>query len=168
MQSRLEMHAQRDAPLRMMAPGALILLPSQFERHHAGSYGAAAVSSKSMCSWRDIVAFILPSRRLVRAKQSRATGRLDRFAASGSLVEVLRDNCTSQRYQEVGMTGSLTWLALVGLITILYVKKFWTRDRVLGFGTTDPLMGFGDISHLVVPFYFTKRGFENMARIIKR
>jgi len=35
MQSRLDMHAQRDAPLRMMAPGALILLPSQFERHHA-------------------------------------------------------------------------------------------------------------------------------------
>ncbi|MEH2519221.1 hypothetical protein V1279_004794 [Bradyrhizobium sp. AZCC 1610] len=69
MQSRLDMHAQRDAPLRMMASGALILLPSQFERHHAGSYGAAAVSSKSMRrqtltitgGWRDIVAFILPS-----------------------------------------------------------------------------------------------------------
>jgi hypothetical protein len=112
---------------------------------------------------------VSPSRGLVRAKQSRATDRLDRFAASGSLVELLRDNCTSRRYQEVGMTGSLTWLALVGLITILYVKKFWTRDRVLGFGTTDPLMGFGAItSHLVVPFYFTKRGFENVARTIKR
>jgi hypothetical protein len=44
------------------------MLP-HFERHHATSYGAAAVSSKSMCrqtiaitGWRDIVAFILPSR----------------------------------------------------------------------------------------------------------
>jgi hypothetical protein len=166
----------------MMAPGALILLPSQFERHHAVHTAPllchqnqcadkhlrspAAGATSSLLSCRLAVSW---SRGLVRAKQSRATDRLDRFAASGSLVELLRDNCTSRRYQEVGMTGSLTWLALVGLITILYVKKFWTRDRVLGFGTTDPLMGFGAItSHLVVPFYFTKRGFENVARTIKR
>ena len=67
------------------------------------------------------------------------------------------------------MTGSLIWLALVGLITILYVKKLWILDKVLGLGTTDPLMGFGAItSHLVVPFYFAKQGFENVVRIIKR
>jgi hypothetical protein len=78
-------------------------------------------------------------------------------------------NCTSQRYQEVGMTGSLIWLAFVGLITILYVKKLWILDKVLGLGTTDPLMGFGAItSHLVVPFYFAKRSFESVVRIIKR
>ena len=40
------------------------------------------------------------------------------------------------------MTGSLLWLALLGRITILYVKKLWTLDRVLGLATTRPFMGF--------------------------
>ena len=41
--------------------------------------------------------------------------------------------------------------------------------KVLGLGTTDPLAGFAAItSNLVVSFYFAKRGFENVARIIKR
>jgi len=43
------------------------------------------------------------------------------------------------------------------------------RDKVLGLGTTDPLAGFASVtSNLVVSFYFAKRGFENVARIIKR
>jgi hypothetical protein len=42
-------------------------------------------------------------------------------------------------------------------------------DKVLGLGTTDPLAGFASVtSNLVVSFYFAKRGFENVARIIKR
>ncbi len=42
-------------------------------------------------------------------------------------------------------------------------------DKVLGLGTTDPLAGFASVtSNLVVSFYFAKRGFENIARIIKR
>jgi hypothetical protein len=42
-------------------------------------------------------------------------------------------------------------------------------DKVLGLGTTDPLAGFASAtSNLVVSFYFAKRGFENVARIIKR
>jgi hypothetical protein len=67
------------------------------------------------------------------------------------------------------MVGSLIWLAFVGLITILYAKKLWILDKVFGLGTADPLIGFGAItSHLVVPLYFAKRGFGNVARIIKR
>jgi hypothetical protein len=67
------------------------------------------------------------------------------------------------------MTGSLIWLALVGLITVIYVKKLSILDKVLGLGTIDPLAGFGAItSHLVVSFHFVKRRFENVARIIKR
>jgi hypothetical protein len=42
-------------------------------------------------------------------------------------------------------------------------------DKVLGLGITDPLGGFAAItSNLVVSFYFAKRGFENVARIIRR
>jgi hypothetical protein len=47
--------------------------------------------------------------------------------------------------------------------------KLLVFDKVLGLGTTDPLAGFASVtSNLVVSFYFAKRGFENVARIIKR
>jgi hypothetical protein len=47
--------------------------------------------------------------------------------------------------------------------------KLLIWDKVLGLGTTDPLVGFAAVtSNLVVSFYFAKRGFENVARIIKR
>jgi hypothetical protein len=42
-------------------------------------------------------------------------------------------------------------------------------DKALGLGVTDPLAGFASAtSNLVVSFYFAKRGFDNVARIIKR
>jgi len=47
--------------------------------------------------------------------------------------------------------------------------KLLVWDKVLGLGTTDALAGFAAITaNLVVSFYFAKRGFENVARIIKR
>ena len=51
----------------------------------------------------------------------------------------------------------------------LYFGKLLVWDKVLGLGSTDPLAGFASITaNLVVSFYFAKRGFENVARIIKR
>jgi hypothetical protein len=48
-------------------------------------------------------------------------------------------------------------------------RKLLIWDKVLGLGTTDPLAGFAAVtSNLVVSFYFAKRGFENVARIIRR
>jgi hypothetical protein len=47
--------------------------------------------------------------------------------------------------------------------------KLLVWDKVLGLGTTDALAGFASTtSNLVVSFYFAKRGFENVARIIRR
>nr|WP_257197891.1 MULTISPECIES: hypothetical protein [unclassified Bradyrhizobium] len=47
--------------------------------------------------------------------------------------------------------------------------KLLVWDKVLGLGSTDGLAGFAAITaNLVVSFYFAKRGFENVARIIKR
>jgi hypothetical protein len=47
--------------------------------------------------------------------------------------------------------------------------KLLVWDKVFGLGTTDPLAGFASAtSNLVVSFYFAKRGFENVARILKR
>ena len=58
---------------------------------------------------------------------------------------------------------------LMGYFVALYFGKLLVWDKVLGLGTTDPLAGFASVtSNLVVSFYFAKRGFENIARIIKR
>lgn len=51
----------------------------------------------------------------------------------------------------------------------IYFSKLLVWDKVIGLGSTDPLAGFAAITaNLVVSFYFAKRGFENVARIIKR
>ena len=58
---------------------------------------------------------------------------------------------------------------LMGYCVALYFAKLLVWDKVLGFGSTDALAGFAAITaNLVVSFYFAKRGFENIARIIKR
>ena len=58
---------------------------------------------------------------------------------------------------------------LMGYFVALYFGKLLVWDKVLGLGTTDPLAGFAaTTANLVVSFYFAKRGFENIARIIKR
>lgn len=58
---------------------------------------------------------------------------------------------------------------LMGYFVAIYFGKLLVWDKVLGLGTTDPLAGFASVtSNLVVSFYFAKRGFENVARIIKR
>jgi hypothetical protein len=58
---------------------------------------------------------------------------------------------------------------IMGYTVAVYFAKLLIWDKVLGLGTTDPLAGFASITaNLVVSFYFAKRGFENVARIIKR
>ena len=58
---------------------------------------------------------------------------------------------------------------LMGYCVALYFAKLLIFDKVFGLGSTDPLAGFAAITaNLVVSFYFAKRGFENVARIIKR
>lgn len=58
---------------------------------------------------------------------------------------------------------------LMGYFVAAYFGKLLVWDKVLGLGVTDPLSGFAaTTANLVVSFYFAKRGFENIARIIKR
>lgn len=58
---------------------------------------------------------------------------------------------------------------LMGYAVAIYIGKLLIYDKVLGLGTTDPLAGWVETTaNLVVSFYFAKRGFENVARIIKR
>jgi hypothetical protein len=58
---------------------------------------------------------------------------------------------------------------LMGYFVAIYLGKLLIFDKVLGLGTTDGLAGFASTtSNLIVASYFAKRGFENVARIIKR
>lgn len=58
---------------------------------------------------------------------------------------------------------------IMGYCVAIYFGKLLIWDKCLGLGSTDPLAGFASVTaNLVVSFYFAKRGFENVARIIKR
>ena len=61
---------------------------------------------------------------------------------------------------------------LMGYFVAIYFGKLLIWDKVLGLGAkpaSGSVAGFAAItSNLVVSFYFAKRGFENVARIIKR
>lgn len=57
---------------------------------------------------------------------------------------------------------------LLGYCVVLYFAKLLVWDKVLGLGVTDGLQGFASVTaNLIVSFYFAKRGFENVAKIIK-
>jgi hypothetical protein len=57
----------------------------------------------------------------------------------------------------------------MGYFVAIYFGKLLIWDKVFGLGTTDGLQGCASVTaNLVVSFYFVKRGFENVARIIKR
>lgn len=54
-------------------------------------------------------------------------------------------------------------------VTLVFYAKCVVWDKVLGLGTTPPLAG--DVSTwagMIMGFYFSKRTFENVARIVKR
>lgn len=58
---------------------------------------------------------------------------------------------------------------LMGYAVALYFAKLLIWDKVLALGSTDPLLGWAaTTANLIVAFYFGKRAFENVARIIKR
>jgi hypothetical protein len=57
-------------------------------------------------------------------------------------------------------------------VTLVFYSKVMIWDKVLGsltHGSTDEVTGAAGIwAGLIMSFYFAKRGFENVARIIKR
>lgn len=58
---------------------------------------------------------------------------------------------------------------IMGYAVAIYFAKLLIFDKVLRMGVTDPLAGWAETTaNLIVAFYFAKRGFENIARIIKR
>lgn len=74
---------------------------------------------------------------------------------------------TQLKVAEIGHPWEPEKLAFYVWLT--YFAKCVIWDTVLGLGTTPELKGpVGVWCGLIVSFYFVKRGFENVARIIKR
>lgn len=74
---------------------------------------------------------------------------------------------TQLKIAEVGHAWEPEKLAMY--ITLIFYAKVMVWDKVLGLGTTDEVTGTSAIwAGLIMSWYFAKRGFENVARIIKR
>jgi hypothetical protein len=83
------------------------------------------------------------------------------------LVQVLLRLTPRGKFAELGYWHEPD--KLIGYCVTIYFAKLLVWDKVLGFGSTDALAGFAaTTANLVVSFYFAKRGFENVARNIKR
>jgi hypothetical protein len=106
-------------------------------------------------------------------KSKLAAGNVERkiaadLAASEIAAQTAETNAMMQyRIAELGHWSEPD--KLMGYFVAIYFGKLLIWDKVLGLGTTDPLGGFAaTTANLIVAFYFAKRGFENVARIIKR
>lgn len=89
---------------------------------------------------------------------------------AGRELDVQRREIEVQNEFKVALIGR--WYEptqLLGYIMVIYVGKVVVWDIVLGWGTTDPIRGaVGEWAGLIIMFLIGKRGFENIARIIKR
>lgn len=58
---------------------------------------------------------------------------------------------------------------LFGYTMVIYFGKIVLWDKVLAWGSTDPILGdAGKWAGMIMMFYVGMRGFQNIARIIKR
>ena len=96
----------------------------------------------------------------------------DRIAAdlAGRELDVQRREVEVQNEYKVALIGR--WYEptqLLGYIMVIYVGKVVVFDKVLALGSTDPITGaVGEWAGMIIMFLIGKRGFENIARIIKR
>jgi hypothetical protein len=111
---------------------------------------------------------------LIKAYQAKlaAENTSEKIAADLAATEIAAQTAETQtitqlKVAEIGHPWEPEKLAFY--ITLLFYAKCVVWDTILGLGTTPALKG--DVSlwaGLVMSFYFGKRTFENVARIIKR
>jgi hypothetical protein len=126
--------------------------------------------------WMTILGFIGGPviKGLIDAYQARlkAGNTSERIAADLAAGEIAAQTVEAQaitRYRIAEIGHPFEPDKLMGYVVAIYFGKLLIWDKVLGLGTTDGLQGFAaTTANLVVSFYFVKRGFENVARIIKR
>jgi hypothetical protein len=90
------------------------------------------------------------------------------LAATEIAAQTVETNAVSQlKTAEIGHAFEPEKLAFY--VWLVYFAKCVIWDTVLGLGTTPEIKGAVAVwCGLIVSFYFAKRGFENVARIIKR
>jgi hypothetical protein len=126
--------------------------------------------------WMTIISFIGGPviKGLIDAYQAKlkAANVSERIAADTAAHEIAAQVSETNAIMQYRIAEIGHWYEpdkLMGYFVATYFGKLLIWDKVLGLGATDPLAGFASItSNLVVSFYFAKRGFENVARIIKR
>lgn len=104
-----------------------------------------------------------------------------KLKAGNTSEKIASDTAAAEIAAQVAETSAITqyriaeighWYEpdkLMGYFVAVYFGKLLIWDKVLGLGSTDPLAGFAaTTANLVVGFYFAKRGFENVAKILKR
>ncbi len=89
---------------------------------------------------------------------------------AGRELDVQAKEIEAQKQLRIAMIGR--WYEptqLLGYIMVIYVGKVIVWDKVFAFGTTDPITGsVGEWAGMIIMFLIGKRGFENIARIIRR
>jgi hypothetical protein len=111
---------------------------------------------------------------LIQAYQAKlAAGNTDhKIAADLAASEIAAQTAETQAITQYRVAELGHWSEpdkLMGYCVAAYFAKLLIWDKVLGLGTTDPLAGFAaTTANLIVAFYFAKRGFENVARIIRK
>jgi hypothetical protein len=111
---------------------------------------------------------------LIKAYQAKlaAGNTSERLAADLAASEIAAQTAETQATTQLKIAQIGHWYEpekLAFYITIAFYAKCLVWDKMLGWGTTDPLAG--DVSvwaGMIMGFYFTKRGFENVARILRR
>jgi hypothetical protein len=111
---------------------------------------------------------------LIKAYQAKlaAGNTSERIAADVATTEVAtqRAEIESHTQLKIAEIGHF-WEPekLFAYVTLFFYAKVLIYDKCLGWGTTDAVTGeVATWAGLVMSFYFAKRGFENVARILKR
>lgn len=95
-----------------------------------------------------------------------------RIAADLAAGEIAAQTAETQAITQYRIASLGYWWEpekIMGYTVAFYFAKLLIYDKCLGWGTTDPLIGWsGTVATAVVSFYFGKRTFENVARIIKK
>jgi len=111
---------------------------------------------------------------LIKAYQAKltASNTSEKIAAdlASSEVATQRAEIEAQTQLRIAEIGHF-WEPekLFAYVTLFFYAKVLIYDKCLGLGTTDAVSGeVATWAGLVMSFYFAKRGFENVARIVKR
>ncbi len=111
---------------------------------------------------------------LIDAYQAKLkAGNVDsRIAADTAASEIAAQTAETQAVTQLKIAQIGHWYEpekLAFYVTLAFYAKCLVWDKMLALGTTEPLAG--DVSvwaGMIMGFYFTKRGFENVARILRK